>query len=420
MIPTMNFFWIGKKPLPINDELKILSTYASSGKLAVILWVDSPQKIISQLFEHNLQILLQKGKLEIRPVSMLFEEDEGQSELEKKCDKLLDALQSREQVGEGNIGTRVDILKIQTVYKIGGIVIDFDTAKSLLLDNKYQMSHVVTGLQSLLAKQRLLYNTNPPQLDFFVSEKRSADTQLLRETLITILKNNTEVPIQSDPEIKWREMGMCLFKSPFLSKSTAIYAEIKENQDKGERRKLWKTLPTQDIRRSHKGWLSQHIRKGHTHHQALSQVIVTSRDTGAIAVMFISMKVSKEDHNREITEEKMEFAQTEINRIKARLDFLKKQEKDFAKEPLSKRVYEAKKARLLSEKALWRDEIKELNSEEKARLTEYHSLQNAAHEANLVVPLCVYTDSWLSKERMSPIAYLEDETIYKKNRTKIK
>jgi hypothetical protein len=222
MTAPVSFFWIGSKPLP-NEEIKTLSAYASSGKTPIILWADNPDKLTSQLVDQNLSALLKSGHLQILPVSDLFIKEESQTKLAKCCDLLLDSLQSREKVGEGNLGTRVDILKVQAAYKIGGVVIDFDTAAQLIIDNE-NVDVVLDEFNYLTAQERLLYNTDTIQPDLIISPKMSDDSQLLRENLIQIVKWNGKHRTSKITEAEYLPLDEnALLSDPLLqSKSSFI------------------------------------------------------------------------------------------------------------------------------------------------------------------------------------------------------
>jgi len=394
MIPrddVVNFFWIGSKPLP-NDELKTLISYATPGILPVVLWADNPNKMRSQVEELGFKSLLERENLQIEPISRLFETDNGVTKVERDYDRLLDALQSREKVGEGNIGTRVDILKIQAAYKTGGLVIDFDTAEQMLKKNTTSLAEDCTEVLNEIKRwqqpRKLLFKTATAELDVIVSISSSEDAQLLRETLVNNSVRNTKINYEisnsfEDPD------DYSPPPIPALPAKDPLY-HLKPDDDSNSNDPREYHENVHDIRRSYRGWTMPMFNMHLQANVPISKDIVMSQDTGKVLAHFLEVKKSK------IFQQSPLYA---LYEEKTALQHSLEEETNLAEE-------EKMTVRI--------EEIEELLTPEvMSNTAEEHDLQAYVSE-NFVLVTNVFTHSWDSKSLEKPAGYTEEGKEYKR------
>lgn len=279
---VINFIWIGAKPLP-QEELTTLLSYAHQGTLPVILWVDSPQQMRTHLATLGLSTAAIQA-LAIHSIDELFA-PEANAVHEEKWTNLLNAMQAREQYGEGNIGARVDLIKAQIAYRVGGIYGDFDTLAAIqaanggktrpTLEANLRIAAITQEFLALIQQNTLLYRTETGQPDIFASSHHSADAQLLRELQIQIATIHATT-----------EHSVIMTPSANANPSTLSSQDPLGHSPREGR------ASDRDIRRSYQGWQET------IEHSGFGTIPIakdlTIKETGSLFLNFIGFKLMQQ------------------------------------------------------------------------------------------------------------------------------
>lgn len=301
-IPTdnqaLNLMWIGTKPLP-KQELVTFLRFNASKDLPVILWVDNPLRMEHQIAEMNVARLTPQGspRFNIRSVKELFMVA-NETQKQHETTQLLNAMQQREAYGAGNLGARVDLIKAQLAYRVGGLLVDFDTLEVLYQRNGTDITKVLREIKKWLSCETpLLYRMRTGQPDLLVAIQHTKETDWLREIQIDVAKrfaatdSTSEKYAQKNPRFKPRTETLfsCYADDPLFHLSPAFESKMTKR----------------DQRRSQEAWQTT------THTWGFGEISVakdlTLNETGSLATTFSGFKLQK--IARDLMEERSQTVQ---------------------------------------------------------------------------------------------------------------
>ncbi len=388
---VISLIWIGEKPLP-SAELETLIKYASTNILPVILWADYPNRIRSQL--SDLGLAYEKANLMIEPVHALFVENNnyvGSNEEERKLSLALDALQTREAYGAGNIGARVDLLKVQVSYQVGGIVADFDKLQALYDANKRTHGAntiilLMIKFTELIEKGHLLFDIKTGQPDFIVATRQTFDTNILRKIEIEGARYTSDSAESAIEHEKKKSLRSRLLFSDTYPNEPLFHAR--------EYRSL------HDLRRSYKGWIQFNPEPwtlGKTQTAKLTII-----ETGSILMNFSLAKAAAElgFNDFEHQKQKIRMLSEEIADLDRELK--NKQHSIESQQQLNKRrTALAKQQHQLDQ--IYNDQCRTAAKNKKEILPRY-SIRSFF--SDLLFPSNIYRHSWERKANHKPTSYL--------------
>jgi hypothetical protein len=395
--------WIGDNVLP-DDVLATVLRYATvnSRGLNIMLWVDHPAKIQSQFIE--LGYALTHSKLSIVPITELFSEDVREPLALRSRSNQLNNLQERERYGEGNIGARVDLIKAQIAYKVGGVIADFDTLDAIYMANNKHfrdqfkcMFSIHQVFQEIISKNSLLYDTRKNQPDFFVTVNHSEDSDLLRQIILegtvifaeqpAAIKKATEQPKKASP---------CRPARILFPDEPLAYSPLSG-------------LGARDLRRSHIAWQTRNPTYPFTLGTMLAANLTTN-ETGSTLSNFLYYRAmcNLNKSMRAHGENQKAFLPKKSELIRLE-EFLKSVTDEHIRTLTMGKI-----SKLEEEKSA-------LDATNKALIAEVKRIKAEFTIANFLpkyfkFPRDVYTDTWHVNEKPRPRAYNLEGTLFAVNK----